>query len=144
MIVGITRTNSAENNYETSPGDTEGDPTSVVIRLGWADVTRDLGIVQTLATFASESDITITEDIVNELIHRRLFEPTSSIGPTAEASRTLDLLGQEVADICTQSIIRRELGVQRRNLPTLPSSPQINRPGTQLHLIFSHAYRVVL
>ncbi len=31
-----------------------------------------------------------------------------------------------------------------KDVPTLPSSPQMNRPGTQLHFIFSHVYDVVL
>lgn len=106
MMVDITPTKSAENNHETSASDTESNPTSV-IRLGRADITRDLGIVQTLATFAGEGDITITEDVVNELIHCGLFEPTSYIGLAAESSRTLDFLGQEFADIYRKSAIRR-------------------------------------
>jgi len=101
------RTKSAENNHETSSSNTESDPSSV-IRLGRADVTGDLGIVQTLATFAGESDITIAEDIINQLIHRRLFKPTSGTSPTAESSGAPNFLSQEVADVYTQSVTYRQ------------------------------------
>ena len=115
MIVDIAPTNSAENNHETSASDTKSDPTSV-IWLGWADITRDLGIVQTLATFAVEGDITITEDVINELIHCGLFEPTSCTSPAAESSGTFDFLGQEVADVYRQSAIRRKwYGIELTN-----------------------------
>jgi hypothetical protein len=114
VIVDITPTNSAENNHETSTSDTESDPTSVV-RLGWADITRDLGIVQTFPTFAGEGDITITENVVNELIHRGLFEPTSCTGPAAERSGTSNFFGQEVADVYALSKPCRQLG---RNVET--------------------------
>lgn len=97
-LVDFTHTSGAENNHEASPSDTESDP-ACVIRFGRAGITRDLRIVQTLSTFAGESDIAITEDVVNELIHRRLFEATSVTSPTTEGSGTLNLLGQEIADI---------------------------------------------
>ena len=99
-LAGITRTDGTESNHETSPGDTEGNPTSV-IWLGRADVTGDLGIVQTLSSFAGEGDITIAEDVVDKLIHRGLFESTSAIRPTVESGRALDFLVQEIADICS-------------------------------------------
>ena len=100
MSVGIIRTDSTESNHETSSSDTKSNPTSV-IWFGGADVTRDLGIVQTLAAFTGESDITVTKDVVDELVHRRFFEPTSVTSLAAESSGTLDFLGQEVADIYT-------------------------------------------
>lgn len=102
MLVSLARTSSAKNNHNTSPSDTEGNP-ACTIRLGWADITRDLGIVQTFSTFASESDIAVAEDVVNELIHSRFFEPTSGASPATESGGTLNLLGQEIADICARS-----------------------------------------
>ena len=44
MIIDIAPTNGAENDHETSASNTKSDPTSV-IRLGWADITRNLGIM---------------------------------------------------------------------------------------------------
>jgi hypothetical protein len=59
--------------------------------------------VQTFTTFAGKSDITIAEDIIDELIHRGLLEFASGVRSAAESGGALDFLGQEVADICTQS-----------------------------------------
>jgi hypothetical protein len=63
--------------------------------------------VQTFTAFAGESDIAITEDVVDKLIHRRLLKPTFGIRfgirPAAETSGTLNFLGQEVTDVCMQS-----------------------------------------
>ena len=87
MIVDITHANSAENNHETSTGNTKTNPMSV-IQPGWAEITRDLGIVQTLATIAGESDIAVTGDVFNEYIHHRLFEPASCTCPAADSSET--------------------------------------------------------
>jgi len=58
--------------------------------------------VQAFTTSTRECDVTITEDVVDKLIHRRLLEATLGIRPAAESGGTLDLLGQEVADICAR------------------------------------------
>lgn len=111
-MVGFTHTSSTESNHEASPSDTEGNPTCV-IRLRRSDVTRDLGIVQTLSTVTGEGNIAVAEDVVNELVHRGLLESTSSTSLTAESSGTLNFLGQEIADICMESGRCLQLWVQR-------------------------------
>ena len=49
--------------------------------------------MQTFTTLAHKSDVAVAKDVVDELIHRRFLEPTSSIRPAAESGRTLDFLG---------------------------------------------------
>lgn len=57
--------------------------------------------MKTFTTFAGKSDITVAEDVVDELVHRRLLEPASGVRPAAEGGGALDFLGQEVTNICT-------------------------------------------
>lgn len=49
--------------------------------------------MQTFTAFARESDITVAEDVVDQLIHRGFLEATSSIRPAAESGGTLNFLG---------------------------------------------------
>lgn len=48
--------------------------------------------MQTLAAIASDTDVTVTEDIIDKLIHRGLLEFTVCARLAAERSRTLDFL----------------------------------------------------
>ena len=48
--------------------------------------------MQALSTLALQSNVSVTEDIVDELVHRWLFELAPSTGLAAERRRALDLL----------------------------------------------------
>lgn len=53
-----------------------------------------------LSTVALESDIGVAENVVDELIHRRLFEFGRLARLGCEFAGSLDLLGEEVRDVC--------------------------------------------
>lgn len=97
--------------------------------------------MQALSSLTFQCDITVAEDAVDEVVHRRLFKLTATSRFTTKRRRTFDFLRQEITNILGNG----QAGCapeQRFHSPTLPSSPQMNRPGTQLHLIFSQAYIV--
>ena len=60
----------------------------------------DLRIVQALATLAVQCNVRITEDVGNQSVHSRLFELASVARFAAELSGSLDILLQEVTNVC--------------------------------------------
>lgn len=57
--------------------------------------------MQTLSTFTLQSDVLVTEDGVNQLVHGRFLEFASLSCLTAKGSGSFDLLLEEVANIDT-------------------------------------------
>lgn len=53
-----------------------------------------------LSAVALESDVGVAENVVDELIHRRLFEFGRLARLGCEFAGSLDLLGEEVRDVC--------------------------------------------
>jgi hypothetical protein len=55
--------------------------------------------MKTFASFALQCDVAIPKHLVNEIVHRGLFEPASLSCLTVKFCRTFYFLFQEVADI---------------------------------------------
>ncbi len=55
--------------------------------------------MQTFTTFALKSDIRVSENTVDQLVHGRFFKPTSLATFTAEGSGSLDLLSQKLSNV---------------------------------------------
>lgn len=51
------------------------------------------------STRARKSDVLVSKDIVDELVHGGLFELATLARPRAELGWTVDLLSQEIGDV---------------------------------------------
>lgn len=80
--------------------------------------TRHLVRPQALAALALESDVRVTEDVRDELVHRRLLEPAVLSSTRAEFARALDFLSQEIRDVC-QECKRRAEYASEKDVPKL-------------------------
>ena len=56
--------------------------------------------MQALATFTSQRDIFVAEDVIDQIVHRWLFKLASGARRATESGRPLDFLLQKVSNIC--------------------------------------------
>ena len=95
--------------------------------------------MQTLATLTLQCDVFVAEECQDEVVHARLLESASFTSNACERGRALDILLQEVGDVYSNSLRTPTAMEFKDSAPRLPSSPQMNRPGTHLQSMCSHS-----